>query len=84
MKIQLTHSKSSRERYYLINGAMGNHGTPRNHANNKYKIANGIDKGNGYQGYISVSYFLKEKYIPQIAKNKLVRILESEKLIYND
>jgi hypothetical protein len=63
---------------------MGNHSTPDNHANNKYQIVNGIDKGNGYQGYTSVSYFLKEKHIPQSAKDKVIEILESENLIYND
>lgn len=83
MKLALTNSKSSRERYYLINGSMGSYGEPANHANHKYKIANGIDKGNGYQGYISVSYFLSLEYIPASAKNKLIALLKSQNLIFS-
>lgn len=84
MKLQLTHSRSSRDRYYLISGSMGNAGFAENHANHRYQIANGIDKGNGYQGYMSVSYFLTQGYIPQSAKNKVISILTKESLIYND
>lgn len=84
MKVQLTHSKSSRDRYYLIPGQMGNYGCAENHVNHKYQIANGIDKGNGYQGYMAVSYFLTQEYIPQAAKNKVIAILTKENLIYHD
>ena len=38
MKIQLTKSKSSRDRYYLVSGSMGNYGTAANHANNSFEI----------------------------------------------
>lgn len=83
MKMQLTYSKSSRERYYLIDGGMGCAGEPANHANHKYQIANGIDKGRGYQGYISVSYFLQQTFIPQHAKTKVINLLRSENLIFD-
>jgi hypothetical protein len=83
MKIQLTHSKSSRERYYLVNGKMGGYGEPENHANNVFEIVNGIDRGNGYQGYTSVSYFLTEKHVPQSAKNKVIAICKEHNLIYS-
>ena len=83
-KISLTHSRSSRDRYYLITGSMGCYGTPVNHVNNEYSIANGIDKGNGYQGYMSVSYFLTLEHIPQSAKNKVIEICNKENLIYNN
>jgi hypothetical protein len=83
MKIQLTHSKSSRDRYYLMEGKMGCAGEPPNHANNHFEIANGIDRGNGYQGYMAVSYFLREmSHVPQSAKNKVIQILKEKHLIY--
>lgn len=82
MKIQLTHSKSSRDRYYLIPGSMGSHGEPKNHVNRKYEIANGIDKGNGYQGYTAVSYFLTLDYIPQSAKDIVINLCKEQNLIY--
>ena len=83
MKLQLTKSKYSHERYFLINGSMGSYGEPTNHANHKYQIANGIDRGNGYQGHMSVSYFLSAEYIPQSAKDKLITFLKSESLIFD-
>lgn len=82
-KILLIGGKSSYNRYYLISGSMGNHGTPANHVNNKYSIANGVDMGNGYQGYMSVSYFLSLPYTPQSAKNKIIDICNAEGLTYN-
>lgn len=82
VKIQLTHSKSSRDRYYLVSGSMGNAGTPSNHANNKLEIVNGIDRGNGYQGYMSVDHFLKQEYIPQSAKNIVINYCKDHNLIY--
>ncbi len=75
MKIQLTKSKSSRDRYYLVRGSMGNIGTKSSHANNHFEIVNGIDRGNGYQGYQSVDYFLNCEYIPNDAKIKVREIL---------
>jgi len=83
MKLTLTRSKSSLERYYLIPGSMGCAGEPLNHANHKYLIANGVDNGNGYQGYMSISYFLKQDYIPKSAKQKVIRLLSSENLIFD-
>jgi len=83
MKMPLTHSRSSRERYYLIYGSMGSYGCPTNHANHKYQVANGIDKGNGYQGYSSVSYFLTQPDIPQHVKNNLIKFLTDQNLIFS-
>jgi hypothetical protein len=62
---------------------MGCAGMPPNHANHKYQIANGIDKGNGYQGYMSVSYFLSADYIPTEAKTTLKTFLKSENLLFD-
>ena len=80
MKIQLTKSKSSRDRYYLVSGSMGNYGSASNHANNHFEIVNGIDRGNGYQGYQSVDYFLKCDYMPETAKQKVRQILKQKGL----
>ena len=82
MKIQLTKSKSSRDRYYLVDGSMGGYGETANHANNHFEIVNGIDRGNGYQGYMSVSYFLENKYIPEEAKNKVRGILKGHEMSF--
>lgn len=83
MKIQLTKSKSSRDRYYLMNGQQGNAGEPLNHANHKFRVVNGIDRGRGYQGYSSLSHFLTLEYVPQSAKNKVIEICKKENLIYS-
>jgi len=80
MKILLTHSKSSSKRYYLVSGSMGNAGESVNHVNNHFQIVNGIDRGNGYQGYIAVSYFLTLDYIPQSAKDKVMKIIKDKNL----
>lgn len=83
MKIILNKTKIASERYTLMSGSMGNYGEPNNHANNHFEVCNGIDRGNGYQGYSSVSYFLKEmSYAPQEAKDKLKAILKEKHLSY--
>lgn len=79
-KIQLTKSKSSQERYYLINEGMGGYGEKANHANNHYSVVNGIDRGNGYQGHMAISYFLTLNYIPATAKNLVKKILKEKNL----
>lgn len=83
-KIILNKTQNHSERYTLINGSMGSHGTPANHANRRYEIANGVDRGNGYQGYTSVSYFLTQEYVPQEAKNKVIEICKKQGLSYTD
>jgi hypothetical protein len=82
MKILLNKTKSSRDRYYLISGQMGSYGEIATHANCNYEIVNGIDRGGGYQVYMSVSYALKCKYFPQEAKDKVIEILKKENLTY--
>ena len=83
MKIKLNTTQKTRDRYYLISGSMGSYGNPVNHANHKFQICNGIDRGNGYQGYMSVSYFLTVDYISQEMKNKVTDICKSQNLIYS-
>lgn len=83
MKLLLNKTRNVRDRYYLIDGKMGSYGEPDNHANHKYQVANGVDRGNGYQGYMSVSYALTLDYFPEEAKAKILAILKKEGLIYN-
>ena len=83
MKIPLNKSRRASERYYLIEGSMGSYGEPENHANHKYQVANGIDRGNGYQGYMSVSYALNGcEWLSTEAKAKIKEILRRDNLIY--
>lgn len=63
MKIILNKTKNSRDRYTLINKGMGGFGLPENHPNNMYSVINGVDRGNGYQGYMSIDYFLSCDYL---------------------
>jgi len=80
-KWALTSSKSSRQRYYLIKDNQGMRGAskPPNHYLNLFSVVNGIDRGNGYQGYMSIDYALQCGYIPNHAKAKIRRILKLDK-----
>lgn len=75
-RIQLTHSRSSRERYYLLNDkhGMGGAGMPEDHYLNQWVVVDGTDRGNGYQGYMSVDYALSDAvtWLPAAAK-RLIR-----------
>lgn len=82
MKLILNNTKSSSDRYTLIDGSMGCAGEPTNHVNHKFSVANGIDRGRGYQGYSSVSYFLKQDHVPKEAKAKIIAICKIQNLIY--
>ena len=59
MKYILNKTRKSSDRKTLINEPMGCYGLPKSHANYYLSIATGIDRGLGYQGYSSVSYFLE-------------------------
>ena len=78
MKIILNKTTKSSERYCLINGSMGNSGEPETSPNHKFEVVNGIDKGNGYQGYMAVTYAISdESYMPEDAKKKLKETLKN-------
>jgi hypothetical protein len=78
----LVKTMKARDRYRLMSGGQGQAGEPLNHVNHRYHIVEGIDRGNGYQGYISVSYFLTLDYVPKEAKDKVLAIIKKENLIY--
>lgn len=76
MKIPLNKNRSSRLRYYLINEGMGGSGEDLNSPLHKYSIANGIDKGNGFQGYMSIKYALKCEYLTEEIKSNIKKELK--------
>lgn len=77
MLIPLNKSRSSRNRFYLKSGLMGNVGSPETSPNHAYCIVNGVDRGNGFQGYMSVEYAVNEcKYFPEDAKRNLIKELK--------
>ena len=78
----LNKTKRTSDRYQIIPESMGSYGMPANHANNKYSIANGVDRGNGFQGYTSISYFLKQEFIPQEMKDKVIQFCKDRNLDY--
>jgi DNA-directed RNA polymerase subunit RPC12/RpoP len=68
-----------RDRYKVIPGSQGSYGDPDYYPTHKYTIANGIDRGNGYQGYSSITYFLTEmEYAPIEAKTNLKKFLKKK------
>lgn len=69
--ITLNKTRSPRERYHLVSDAMGNYGAPDNSPCHKYCVANGVNRGNGYQGYTSIDYFFELDYIPFEVKSVL-------------
>lgn len=75
-KITLTTGRSSRDRYYLMQDGrgMGGAGKPESHYSWSWVVVNGVDRGNGYQGYMSVDYVLSAEvtWIPESAK-RLIR-----------
>jgi len=77
MKRILNKTKNSSERYTLISGSMGNHGEPETSPNHRFCVANGVNRGNGYQGYTAVNYFFTQDYIAQEIKDELKRVLIS-------
>jgi len=74
----LNSTRKPRERYRIVNGGMGYYKDPQDSPNYKYHIAIGIDRGNGYQGSMSIEYFLKEEKPPLLARVNLIKFLKAE------
>lgn len=83
IKIPVIKSKSSYFRYYIIGEPMGGYGEKENHANNFVSIANGIDRGNGYQGYTAISYFINQKSVSEEAKQIVIDFCKKHNLIFD-
>ncbi len=59
-RYKLNQTRSSRDRLYLLHEGMGGFGDPEDYPTHAWCVVNGVDRGNGYQGYMSVTYALKE------------------------
>lgn len=78
MNIILNKTRNSRDRFILVDGGMGDGGDPAYYPTHDFCVVNGIDRGNGYQGYMSITYALKEcSYLPEEVKTKLINVLRS-------
>lgn len=60
-------------RTFLINDGqgMGGAGMPDDHYLRNWIVAQGTNRGNGYQGYMSIDYALTADYISDSAKTKI-------------
>jgi hypothetical protein len=75
----LNTTKRHSDRYQIQPGKMGGAGDPNNHVNNCYHIVSGIDRGNGYQGYMAVTYFLSDDIrTPDATKMRCRRFLRQK------
>lgn len=74
----LNKTRYPRERYQIINGSQGCYGDPDYYPTHIFCIVDGVDRGNGYQGYTSVTYFLKNEggYFPEEAIKSLKNFLK--------
>lgn len=70
-KFILNKTSKSSDRYTLIDSPMGCDGHPDFYPTNKFCIVNGTDRGNGYQGYMSIDSFFRSSYIPFETKSVL-------------
>ena len=69
-KIKLNSTTRVRGRLYLIRDGrgMGGAGSPAGHYANAWVVAQGQDRGNGYQSYMAVDYALAQEWVPAEAK----------------
>lgn len=72
----LNKTTKASERYHIIRGSQGSAGDPPDWPTHKFEIANGVDRGHGYQGYMSVTYFFTKAYVPEEAKRKCKEFLK--------
>ena len=76
--IPLNSSRSSRCRYYLVNDGrgMGGYSNSPDHYSNHWVVTNGVDRGNGYQGYMSVNYAASDEgCLPSEARARLLKLM---------
>lgn len=67
------------DRLHLIPEGMGGAGDPIYSPHHKWSIASGVNRGNGYQGYMQILYFLtKCEWAPEEAKQNCIRALQEK------
>ena len=77
----LNKTTKSRDRYKVLPGSAGNYGDPANSPTHKFMVVEGVDRGNGYQGYSSVAYVLldsRASHFPAEARRNLIQFLASK------
>lgn len=77
----LNKTRHHRERYKVLcdDRGQGCYGDPDYYPTHNHVVVSGIDKGNGYQAYYSITYFLTQMdYIPYEAKRNLIKFLEEK------
>ena len=73
---KLNTTRNSRDRYYVVKGGQGNYGLPKHYPDHSYGLVAGVDRGNGYQEYTSITYCLKEcDWFPKEARDNLIYFL---------
>lgn len=77
IKIKLNTTTKSSQRYYLLNQSQGSYNTPAYYPNHCYCVVSGSDRGNGYQGYYSIDYFLTSDLFDVELKKNLIFHLEN-------
>ena len=76
MDIVLNKTKRHSYRFRLVNGSMGSSGDPKHYPTHDFEVASGVDRGNGYQGYYSITYVLTEiEWFPSPARFNLIMVL---------
>lgn len=70
MPLLLNPGVSPSERFWLVyNGrGMGGSGSPPEHYLNNFFVGIGVDRGKGYQGYLSIDGALEEEFVPDGVK----------------
>ena len=73
-RIQLEKSPRSRERRYLVRDGRGMGGFGRSDDDylHHWVVVEGVDRGNGYQGYESIDSYMSQPGTPESAK-RIVR-----------
>ena len=77
----LNTTTKARDRYRIINDGMGCHGDPISDPTHHWSIAEGVDRGNGYQGYMSLDYFFQADFVPRTAKATCCAFLRGKKQV---
>lgn len=74
----LNRTRKHQDRYQIVPGSMGNSADPKHWPTHRYEIVSGIDRGNGFQGYTNLTYFLTEcPGVPAEAKRACRKFLEN-------